>query len=166
VYKRQLAATGIVPLHVAGAAVPSLERLPRNQGELAALEEGSQVCDLYLWLGTRLPAEFPELEVAKTMRQAAGVAIMEGLRLLARPPASRSVAKAKAQKGQSAFESATLAVQHAMAQLELQGPRSGVGAWDAALGEQPPHSSDSPSDGPDIITAGRRRRNTRNALVL
>ena len=160
-FARSLAATGIVPLHVAGAAVPSLERLPRNQGELVALEEGSQVCDLYIWLASRLPAEFPELEVARTMRQAAGVAIMEGLRLLARPPASRSVAKTKALQGQTAFESATLAVQHAMAQLELQAPRSGVGAWDAAVGAQPQHSS----DGPDI-SAGRRRRNAGNALVL
>ena len=163
-FARSLAATGIVPLHVAGAAVPSLERLPRNQGELAALEEGSQVCDLYVWLASRLPAEFPEVEVARTMRAAAGVAIMEGLRLLARPPASRSVAKAKAQKGQTAFEAATLAVQHAMAELELQAPRNGVGAWDAVLGAQPQPRSRDGGDG----ASSRRRRNgpASNVLVL
>ena len=74
------------------------------------------------------------------------------------------MAKAKAQKGQTAFEAATLAVQHAMAELELQAPRNGVGAWDAVLGAQPQPRSRDGGDG----ASSRRRRNgpASNVLVL
>lgn len=130
-YARCLAVNGVVPLAAAGAAMPSIARLPRTQGELAALEEGSQVCDLYIWLAARMPDAFPEVGVARTLRSAIGVAIMEGLHLLARPPASRAQAKAKAKAAQTAFDAATQALAVAVAATEAAAPRVGAAAWHA-----------------------------------
>ena len=128
-FARNLAASGVVPLVAAGGSMPSMTRLPRTQAELASLEEGSQICDLYIWLAARMPEAFPEVEVARTMRSAIGVAIMEGLHLLARPPATRAKAKAQAKAAQSAFDAATQAVAVALAETEAMSPRSGFGAW-------------------------------------
>ena len=142
-FARALATHGTVGLGVAGSACPNLARLPRTQGELAQCEEGAQVCDLYIWLATRMPEAFHELELAQTMREAAGVAIMEGLRVLARPPPSKAAAKASAKAGQHAFDAAQQAVALALAAAGggAGGRRTGALAWHLAAGGGRVHQS-------------------------
>jgi hypothetical protein len=96
------------------------------------LEESFRTCDLYVWLAMRMPHEFVEIELATALRDAAAAAVQEGLRVLARPPASVKRATERAQQGRAALRSALDAVVEAAAAVaaEAQAPaRRGPEAW-------------------------------------
>ena len=119
-------------VRIGTAIAPGALKPPRTQGELAVLEELFRTCDLYVWLAMRMPEEFVELELATALRDAAAAAVQEGLRVLARPPASLKRATERAQQGRAALRSALDAVVEAAAAAaaEAEAPaRRGPDAW-------------------------------------
>ena len=120
------------PVRIGTAVTPDALKPPRTQGELAVLEELFRTFDLYVWLAMRMPIEFVELELAVALRDAAAAAVQEGLRVLARPPASLKRATERAQQGKAALRSALDAVVEAAAAAAAEAelpPRRGPDAW-------------------------------------